>query len=69
MWYYNQADYAGVAELADALDLKSSEVYPSYRFEPGFRHHPFLICVTSLIGLSVINSISRGRAVGSSSGS
>ncbi len=25
--------------MADALDLKSSEVHPSYRFKPGFRHH------------------------------
>ncbi len=24
--------------MADALDLKSSEVNPSYRFKPGFRH-------------------------------
>ena len=42
MWYTNTAlkrAPAGVAELADARDLKSREVYPSYRFEPGFRHH------------------------------
>ena len=32
---------AGVAKLADALDLKSSEGKTSYRFEPGFRHHFF----------------------------
>ena len=30
---------AGVAELADARDLKSREVYSSYRFDPGHRHH------------------------------
>lgn len=32
-----------MAELADALDLNSSEGNTSYRFEPGFRHHfPFI---------------------------
>ena len=31
--------YAGMAELADARDLKSREIYFSYRFDPGFRHH------------------------------
>ena len=30
---------AGMAELADARDLKSREIYFSYRFDPGFRHH------------------------------
>jgi hypothetical protein len=30
---------AGVAEQADAQDLKSCEAYPSYRFDPGLRHH------------------------------
>ena len=30
--------YAGMAELADARDLKSREIYFSYRFDPGFRH-------------------------------
>ena len=29
---------AGVAELADAQDLKSCETYLSYRFDPGRRH-------------------------------
>ena len=31
--------YAGMAELADARDLKSRDPYRSYRFDPGFRHH------------------------------
>ena len=31
--------YAGMAELADARDLKSREIFFSYRFDPGFRHH------------------------------
>ncbi len=31
--------YAGVAELADARDLKSREAYPSYRFDPGRRQY------------------------------
>ena len=31
--------YAGVAELADARDLKSRGTQIPYRFEPGFRHH------------------------------
>ena len=31
--------YAGMAELADARDLKSREIHFSYRFDPGFRHH------------------------------
>ena len=30
---------AGMAELADARDLKSREIHFSYRFDPGFRHH------------------------------
>ena len=29
---------AGVAELADAQDLKSCEANPSYRFDSGRRH-------------------------------
>lgn len=29
---------AGVAELADAWDLKSHDTKVSYRFEPGVRH-------------------------------
>ena len=32
-------NYAGMAELADARDLKSREIHFSYRFDPGFRHH------------------------------
>ena len=40
--------YAGMAELADARDLKSREIYFSYRFDPGFRHHfPRSICQIS----------------------
>ena len=31
-------DIAGVAELADAQDLKSCEGEPSYRFDSGPRH-------------------------------
>ena len=30
--------YAGVAELADARDLKSREANPSCRFDSGLRH-------------------------------
>ena len=30
---------AGVAELADARDLKSRDTKVSYRFDPGYRHH------------------------------
>ena len=30
---------AGVAELADARDLKSRDTEVSYRFDPGHRHH------------------------------
>ena len=33
--------YAGVAELADAQDLKSCDPYRSYRFDPGLRHQSF----------------------------
>ncbi len=36
-WHYAAA-YAGVAESADARDLKSREVNASYRFDPGHRH-------------------------------
>ena len=32
-------EHAGVAEQADAQDLKSCEVNPSYRFDSGLRHH------------------------------
>ena len=34
----NTVAYAGMAELADARDLKSREINFSYRFDPGFRH-------------------------------
>ncbi len=34
---------AGVAELADARDLKSRDTRVSYRFETGHRHHTILI--------------------------
>ena len=34
-----RSQLAGMAELADARDLKSREIYFSYRFDPGFRHH------------------------------
>ena len=30
---------AGVAEQADARDLKSRDTQVSYRFDPGHRHH------------------------------
>ena len=33
-----RSQYAGMAELADARDLKSREINFSYRFDPGFRH-------------------------------
>ena len=33
---------AGVAELADARDLKSRDTRVSYRFETGHRHHTIL---------------------------
>ena len=33
-----QGVYAGVAELADARDLKSLDPKRSYRFDPGPRH-------------------------------
>ena len=33
--------FAGVAELADAQDLKSCDPYRSYRFDPGLRHQQF----------------------------
>ena len=48
-------EYAGVAEQADAQDLKSCEVNPSYRFDSGLRHH-------SLTHINLI-SVSRGGAV------
>ena len=39
MWKTIRSRYAGMAELADARDLKSREINFSYRFDPGFRHH------------------------------
>ena len=33
------AKSAGVAELADAQDLKSCDPNRSYRFDSGLRHH------------------------------
>ena len=41
--------FAGVAELADARDLKSRDTKVSYRFDPGHRHQR-------------VNLISRSRA-------
>ena len=46
-WYNNKAlaetlserELAGVAELADAQDLKSCGTIIPYRFDPGLRHH------------------------------
>ena len=38
MWKVTRSQNAGMAELADARDLKSREIYFSYRFDPGFRH-------------------------------
>ena len=35
---YTKRECAGVAELADARDLKSRDTKVSYRFEPGVRH-------------------------------
>ena len=37
----NASELAGVAELADAQDLKSCDPYRSYRFDPGLRHQSF----------------------------
>ena len=39
VWKTYGRNYAGMAELADARDLKSREIQLSYRFDPGFRHH------------------------------
>ena len=41
--------FAGVAELADAQDLKSCGERSPYRFDSGPRHH-HLICARSSIG-------------------
>ena len=35
--------YAGVVELADTLDSKSSEAYPSCGFKSHLRHHDSLL--------------------------
>ena len=37
----NKICFAGVAELADAQDLKSCGAYPPYRFDPGLRHQTY----------------------------
>ena len=55
-----ESEFAGVAEQADAWDLKSHGTNIPYRFDPGHRHHLYSFKT---------NRISRGRAVGSSSGS
>ena len=34
-----ESETAGMAELADARDLKSRATKVAYRFETGFRHH------------------------------
>ena len=39
MHIINKYPFAGVAELADARDLKSRETFPSYRFDSGHQHH------------------------------
>ena len=39
--------FAGVAELADARDLKSLEEWSSYRFDSGLRHHFFCYAVVA----------------------
>ena len=66
-------DFAGMAELADAQDLKSCDPYRSYRFDPGLRHQYFFdkrqVLVIIYRKLHNIIQMSRGRAVGSSSGS
>ena len=40
---------AGVAELADAQDLKSCGTYLPYRFDPGRRHLKFLQVCSSIV--------------------
>ncbi len=39
----HKEDYAGVVELADTLDSKSSEAYPSCGFKSHLRHHDSLL--------------------------
>jgi len=41
--------FAGVAESADARDLKSREVHTSYRFDPGHRHQKIHVSGFELI--------------------
>ena len=49
-------EFAGVAEQADARDLKSRDTKVSYRFDPGHRHHRGIHCTSLLV------QISRSRA-------
>ena len=42
---------AGVAELADAQDLKSCDPYRSYRFDPGLRHQFIFGCIWKSAGI------------------
>lgn len=42
-----------VAELADALDSKSSEVHSSYRFDPDLGHHNLVNPLLRLSGAFV----------------
>ena len=51
--------FAGVAEQADARDLKSRDTKVSYRFDPGHRHQT----------VSVKNQYRGVEQLGSSSGS
>ena len=61
-----RADLAGMAELADARDLKSREGKTSYRFDSGCRHD--IIRVLSLIAAAPLFS-SSGHSVILPSGS
>ena len=69
---------AGMAELADARDLKSRGTKVPYRFDPGFRHQMPVIEKEFIRAMNIsekpaytygVNLISRGGADGSSSGS
>ena len=42
---------AGVAELADAQDLKSCDPYRSYRFDPGLRHQFIFLYTRKYAGI------------------
>ncbi len=66
--------YAGVAKLADALDSKSSGVYPPCGFNSLLRHHKFVSRHSYLVkkrqaflrnkeGVEAESSASRGRKV------